>query len=387
MKHHFIKSSPLLTLLLLPALSQAQALTVGETTIGWGGYIKLDGFLTETEYGDLAFPGRDFYVPALTPVAGDSEGVKMDFHARQSRVFFTTTTPLSNGKNLAARIELDMMSTAGGDERITNGYSPGVRHAFFTYDAWLFGQTWSTFMDVNSLPDTLDFIGNTDGTVFVRQAQVRYTMGSFQIGIENPETTLTPFGGGTRIVTDDNNMPDVVLRYNLAGDWGSFSVSGLARQLKYDVGTADDSERAYGASIGAKINLDNGNDLRFTVTTGEGVGRYLALNTINDGVLTAADETGGIETLDVTGFAVAYRHVWNDQWRTNVIYSDLRADNELAYTGGGATEKTASGAVNLMYQAASKLMFGVEARYANREIESGADGDLRRLQFTAKYDF
>ncbi len=60
-----------------------------------------------------------------------------------------------------------------GDERTSNGYSPEIRHAFISYDGWLFGQTWTTFMDVNALPDSIDFVGTTDGTVFVRQAQVR----------------------------------------------------------------------------------------------------------------------------------------------------------------------------------------------------------------------
>lgn len=111
--------------------SAAQTFKAGETQVSFGGFIKLDAMLTDTEYGQLGFPGRDFYVPALTPVSGVGEGAKFDAHARQSRFFFTTTTPLDNGKTLAARLEFDMMSTVGGDERITNGYSPSVRHAFF----------------------------------------------------------------------------------------------------------------------------------------------------------------------------------------------------------------------------------------------------------------
>jgi hypothetical protein len=31
-----------------------------------------------------------------------------------------------------------------------------------------------------------------------------------------------------------------------------------------------------------------------------------------------------------------------------------------------------------------KILFGIELMFANREIETGADGDLTRLQFSAK---
>lgn len=373
-----------LTLFALPMTLAAQTFNVGDTQVKFSGFFKLDAMVTDTEYGQLDFPARDFYVPSLIPVSGDSEGVKYDSHARQTRFIFNTTTALDNGKTIGGHLEFDMMSTVGGDERITNGYSPGVRHAFFTYDRWLFGQTWSTFMDVNALPESLDFIGNTDGTIFVRQPQVRYTNGNFQFGIENPQTTLTPFGGGTRIVTEDSSLPDLVARYNLKGDWGTFSVSGLARQLSSDTGTSDETENAFGISVSAKILLSNNNDLRVTVSSGDGIGRYLALNTTNDAVVT---DDGSLEAITATGAAVAYRHIWNERWRSNVVYSAFEADNDTVYTGTGATKTTHSGSVNLLHQVASKFMVGMELRYANREIETGADGDMTRLQFTAKYDF
>ena len=34
---------------------------------------------------------------------------------------------------------------------------------------------------VFSLPEAVDFVGPTDGTVFVRQAQLRYTTGNFSL--------------------------------------------------------------------------------------------------------------------------------------------------------------------------------------------------------------
>jgi hypothetical protein len=65
----------------------------------------------------------------------------------------------------------------------------------------------------------------------------------------------------------------------------------------------------------------------------------------------------------------------------------LSVDNDTGLTGAGVTKNTSSWTTNLIYQAAKKLMFGIEYKFANREVESGLEGDMNRLQFSAKYDF
>lgn len=360
---------------------------VGDTTeISIGGYVKLDAMLTDTSDGQIATGiGRDFYVPSLTPVGGVGESATWDMHARQSRFFISSETMLENGKKVTGRFEFDMMATTGtGDQRVSNGYSPEIRHAFISYDGWLFGQTWSTFMDVNALPDSLDFVGTTDGTVFVRQAQVRYTYGGWQFSVENPETTVTPNGGGTRIVTDDNSIPDVVIRYNHMADWGGLTVSALSRQLSMQQGTIDDSVQGYGLSFSGKVNVSKTDDIRFAVTYGDGLGRYLSLNTANDAVLT---KTGQLEAISSLGYTLAYKHSWNEKLRSSFFYSAQQIDNPTDLTGKAQTESTESYSANLIYQLASKVSVGVEFRHATRVLESDLDGDLNRIQFSAKYDF
>jgi hypothetical protein len=360
---------------------------VGDTTeINIGGYVKLDAMLTDTSDGQIGTGiGREFYVPSLTPVGGKGESANWDMHARQSRFFISSDTLLENGKKVSGRFEFDMMTTTGtGDQRVSNGYAPEIRHAFITYDGWLFGQTWTTFMDTNALPDSLDFVGTTDGTVFVRQAQARYTMGGWQFAIENPETTVTPNAGGTRIVTDDNSMPDFVVRYNHSATWGGLTVSALSRQLSMQQGLVDDSVQGYGLSFSGKINISKTDDIRFAVTYGDGLGRYLSLNTGNDAVLTKA---GALEAISSIGYTLAYKRSWNDKLRSSFFYSAQKIDNPVDLTGLAQTESTSSYSANLIYQLASKVSVGVEVRHATRVLESDLDGDLNRIQFSAKYDF
>lgn len=380
------KSILSLAVLGLVGTGSGHADLLDSTKVQFGGYIKLDAMASQYSDGSLSSGniGRDFYIPGLTPVGGKDEGTTFDMHARQTRFNFSSQTALKNGKQLKTKIEMDFMATPNGDERVSNSYSPRLRIATIEYDGWLFGQTWTTFQDVAVLPDSLDFIGSTDGTIFVRQAMIRYTHGGFSVALENPETTVTPYGGGSRIVTDDNSVPDLVLRYTHKADWGHVSGAALIRQLAYDNGAGIDTDDTAAAfSLSAKINFGK-DDLRLMFNAGSGMGRYLGINTANGAVLNASGE---LEAIDSNGGTIAYRHVWNDQWRSTLSYAFFNADNELALTGSGVTKDTQSMRINAIYSPSPELSFGLEYAHAKRELESGLDGDMDRLQFSAKYSF
>jgi hypothetical protein len=160
----------------------------------------------------------------------------------------------------------------------------------------------------------------------------------------------------------------------------------LVRQLAYEDRALQINDRVmgYGLSLTGKVMVSESNDIRFTINTGKGLGRYIGLNTSNGAVL---DANGELQAIQSTGMTLAYRHVWDENWRTNLIYATLRVDNDEELTGLSATKSTESLSANMMYQASRHLQFGVEFRHATRKLESGADGDLNRLQFMAKYDF
>lgn len=361
------------------------AFPMGDTQIGFGGYLKLDAMLTQSTDGVIATGiGRDFYVPSLIPVGGSSNAVAFDMHARQSRFWFTTETALDNGQKVNGRFEFDMMSTTIGDQRVTNGYSPEIRHAYLNYGKWTVGQTWSTFMDTNALPDSLDFIGGTDGAIFVRQGLVRYTEGNWQFAAENPTTTATAVGGATRVTADFKPAPDLVGRYNFKTDAGAYSVAVLVRDLAIKQPQGNDHVLGYGVSVSGKANCGQSDELRFTLNAGKGIGRYMSLNTANDAALTPG---GGLKAIGASGLMLAWKHAWNPQWRSNLILAAETIDNPVALTGKTQTSATRSATVNLIHQLASKLSVGVETRYAARELENGQTGGLLRVQSSLKYDF
>lgn len=352
------------------------------TEFKFSGFMKHDMMMSRYSGGSVPARGllRDFYVPGLVPVGGESSTTDFDTHIRESRFIFNVLRP---DDGLQAYLEFDFSANNGGDERLTNTTSPNIRQAFLRWNDVLIGQAWTTFFNVGALPENLDFIGPSEGTIFARQSQIRWTKGNWQFAIENPETTVTPFGGGGRIVTDTASVPDFVARYNHSGDWGSFTVAGLGRQLAIDGPGGVDRQMAFAVSVSGKVNMGK-NDFRWMASGGSGIGRYLGLNTANDAVL----NTGGeLDTIDAYGGFVSYRHHWNDQWRSNFTLSTFQADNDTNLTGLGVTESASSAHVNLIYQATPHLRFGMEYIYAKREIESGASGNMNRVQFSTVLGF
>lgn len=358
-----------------------------DTDVKLTGYIKVDALASTYSDGSLGSGslGRDFYIPSLTPVGGDDEGTQFDSHARQSRFRITSNTDTDEGDKITGVLEFDFLVTPDGNERISNSYTVRMRHAFLKYKNWLVGQTWSTFMDVSILPESVDFIGVTDGITFARQVMVRYSYNGWEFALENPESTITPNGGGGRIVTDDNSTPDAVIAYKYKDDWGHIRLAGLYHQLAYDDGnTIDETEAGFGITLTSKVKLGNGDDIRMSMFSGSGLGRYAALNAANGGVLT---ETGQIEAIDSYGYSIAYRHLWNEKLRSSVMFSSFSADNDVALTGGSVTESAYSTRANLMYSPTQAITVGAEYTFAKRETEAGLEGDMNRLQLSAKYAF
>lgn len=362
----------------------ASAATLGNTDITYGGYVKLDAMWSDYSSGvpDGTSIGRDFYVPSTTPVGPDVDSdAVFDMHARQSRFNFGTATKLDNGKTVNTKIEIDFLASApGGNERVTNSYAPRIRQAFITYDGWLFGQAWSNFQNVGALPETLDFVGPAEGTVFARQSQIRYSTGNWSFSVENPESTITT-QGGARVATDDASLPDFTARYAHKADWGELVFTGLARQLTYKKNGVDADETSFGISASGKVNFGQ-NNLKFMLTQGSGLGRYVGLNVAHGAVLNG-DE---LDAIDSTSGFIGYQQHWNSQWRSTFLYSFFSADNntDLLAISGDPTKTSQSYSANILYSPVKKLTFGVELKHAERELESGADGDMDRLQFSAK---
>ena len=377
------------------------------TTYKFGGYAKFDAMFTDYSNGtpDGNSLMRQFYYAPQIPVSGSSSDLTTDFQARESRLNFRVDHKTAGGNSVTAFVEMDFFTHGDGNEVVSNSYSPRLRHAFIKYDNWTFGQTWSTFQDVAALPEALDFVGPAESTTFIRQSMIRYTTGNLELAVENPQTFVI---GGTR---DRSTVPDLIARYTFKMDGGGYvKLDGLVRSIKIQEDSSGSHADAtgWGVSASTKIPFGNGSDLRAMVTYGDGVGRYIGLGFVPDGYRNVI--TGDIKTTETLAYFVSYRHVWNEQWRSNIMYgntsNDFDSNSDAAFVtydsddgfGSDVNDTGSSIHVNLIRNILPKLDVGFEVIWGEREtfrnVEVGEgielqsrDGDFTRFMLSAKYAF
>jgi len=350
-----------------------------------GGYVKSDFLLTRYNNGDIGeeSPLRDLHIPGFIPV-GDVEHYSWtDFHVKESRFYLDVST-LNKKWPLRAYVELDFQFSPAGNERVSNSYNPRLRHFFFEAGKLLIGQTWSVFI-VGTLPDDLDFIGAAEGAVFARQPQIRFTVNSWQIALENPVTTLSQREEGSLIATNSGVMPDIIIKKNFEGKWGDFAIATIFRQL-HAVDSLRSNQKTYGLGIasGGRIKAGNSDDIRLSVAYGKGLGRYLALNFVPGAIIDERNELKAIGTIN--GY-IAYLHYWTNKWRSSINFSAFNALNNINLAGQGANKTAWSASANILYSPLKDLIFGIEYMHAYRGLEGGTDGSFDRLQISAKYVF
>jgi len=331
-----------------------------EDKVTFGGYIKVDARYVD---GEVAY--RKFWAGSAL-AQGNGVGGAFDGTSKSQLGLFVNESRFNmkyTHGEVMGFIELDFYG-GGGTETISNGANPRIRHAFIKYKDVLAGQTWSTFMNLTALPEAADFAGPGMGVVFIRQAQVRYTIGDFQVALENPYTFDSDPEHGMKGSIDD--VPDVVAKYNIKGDWGNVSVAGLLRQLHTELGN---NETGVGYSVAGRLNTFGKDDVRFQLNAGN-VGRYV-------GVASAADVVGE-EAEETTAYLVAYRHFWSEDLRTTVAYANAEAD----ISGWESTQWS----VNLFKNLTKQLAVGVEAgNFSRDDARDGKGADSNYAQLSLKY--
>jgi hypothetical protein len=175
------------------------------------------------------------FQPTASEAAADAslgQKGKTSFTAQSSRFGFETSTPTQFG-TFNTKLEADFYAYSEGNRNRLR-----LRQAYGEYAGFLVGQTWSTFMDVDDLPETVDFNGPI-GSPFSRRAMVRYTWGDAKAGYKFAFAAEDPhdqFGGGS----SGERMPQLVARFDKRFDWGAVNVRSLVHEKR------SFAERKYG---------------------------------------------------------------------------------------------------------------------------------------------
>jgi hypothetical protein len=373
-----------------------------DTSIGIGGYVKLD--ITESSTGAANAAGL-----ANTPGTGYASGdVALDprqipvgqrigansqlaFNARETRLWLKSFTPSKWG-DVNTYVEMDFYGTG-------SSYAPLLRHAYGTFGNLMAGQTWSTFLNDTSLPDTLDYNGPV-GTAKVRQPLLRWTQPfkvsgeslEFLSAVEAPSSQVFSVTNSPATYTvtypGANRYPDLVARINYKAEWGNLSLAGMARDIRYTNPIAGVTRDNWGSavSLAGKINFFALDDFRFSLNYGNVLGRYLTNTPFEDATLNTV--TRGLSLINAYSAMIAYQHWWADRWHSTVAYGFEKADLPLSLAYTTLTSQQAESLhANLLWNPLPKATLGLEYIYGARALYDGGNGNISRAQFSAKYSF
>ena len=314
-------------------------------------------------------PGDNFSNLAEQPL-GKSDNGKTVLTGQTSRFGFETSTPMGNGA-FNTKIEADFYGYCGSE---CNRNRLRLRHAYGEYAGWLIGQTWSTFMDTDNLPETVDFNG-PPGATFRRPTQARYTynnpqLAKFQFALEEP--------------SDGAHAPNLVARMDKAFDWGSLS----ARILSHEQRISGVSKRGMGLGLSGSYKLTGTTTLmgQYTLMDGDNDGAYLvgANYPVVDGSTLRLDRAQGV----VLGLA----NVFSEKLRGTVSMGWVRSRNRLgdAYVnayGDTGNLRLLQWHAGLYYTPIKNVELGGELLGGRRTTYGGATGDMTRLNLQARYLF
>lgn len=375
-----------------------------DTSVGLGGYVKTDLLLTSVSVGHDRLGDQQLVLSQIPVGRAPGEHSQLAIHAKESRLWFKSFTPGTWG-DINTYLEMDFY----GDPAVYT-YTPRLRHAYGSIGNLLAGQSWTTFLNVAALPDTLDVGGSAGAVSNLRQPLVRWSQ-SFswagtpmeaQLALEAPrsrlwvdsrlEPTSTINSGSTNPNSDAyyttpnaDRYPDLVTRINFNPDWGNVSLAALGRQIRYSNSGGLQQEAWGGAvSLAGKINTVGLDNIRFMTQYGSGIGRYLTTpNTFADAALNSG---GSLDLVSAYGAMLSYQHWWSKQWRSSATYGYAQAD-QPGYVNSLLNRQVQSVHANLLWSPVNQAMMGVEYSYAMRELLDGRVGDLQRLQFSARYNF
>lgn len=324
--------------------------------------------------------------PTGVPTGSGGENGQFSFSARESRLWFKTVSKTRLGQ-FNTLLEMDFKGSAG-EERVNNSHNPRMRHGYARLGSFTIGQTESTFANLlawpDTIPDAIAYISN-------RQAMIRWTQKldedtSFQIALENPETTLTN-ASGTRVIPSDDRFPDLAVKGLWYGERGSLSLSGLLREIRSDgavVGGVEDSEVGGALYFSGRLSTVGSDNVRFGLAAGNALGRYASLNSFNDGSI---DANGQIKLHMLYLGYISYQYWLNDHWRLSTTATHIQSDNDLNRVPDSTVKDAQSFHLRLSWLPLVRTNFSVEYAHVRSELESGLEGEQNRLHFSVLYRF
>ena len=271
------------------------------------------------------------------------------------------------------------------------------RIAYGEFGPFLFGQNWSTFIDLSAFPNNWDWWGPA-GMALLPAPMFRYThkfsdKRKIEAALELPGSVVDP-GQIRKIdpalinVLSKEVLPDLILRYTEKGKWGYFKTALLIRQLTYEVVSQNLNSYSvnnlfgWGANITSAIYTFN---KRGTIKTQFVIGNGYAGYSNDSGVEIAPDINLKPVTPLQYGFVADYDFNINKKWETSIVYSESVQDNSEGQLFD-AFNRSQYFLTQLIYNAyQDKVKLGLSYMWGKRYNKDGNSADDSRVVFSARF--
>lgn len=362
-----------------PKLKGFMHIPDSSTVFKIGGYAKLDMISDLNPVGN----SEQFITSSIPTSEPDkSRTGQFTITAKQTRVNVDVRRNTEQG-DVRMFFESDLYAYSPSDFSRDNRYQLRIRHAFGQLGNFRVGLSFSSFMDIDAFPDTLDFAG-PDSIPYLLNAQIGYSQhftpsSIWRVSFEQPTSQVTAPAGSNSI----SQFPDFVLQLRYEHEDTHLQLAGILRQLGYENTNVDKKTMGAGISFGASYKISSKNYFVLGGAAGRGIARY-----INDVSGANADASvapdGNIEALNTYGAYLGYTHHWSDKLRSTAVAGRLRQDNK-DFQAAVAFHESQYYSINLVSNIVGSLNIGLEYLHGEHMTADKATGQANRLQASVQY--
>ena len=362
-----VKAQPV-QLTAAPVAKSDASLTAFKTKAGAN--VKLYGFIRGDANYIVKGADNDFNsVHTSKEEASD----KLRATAKITRFGLDFDTPVGDDK-VGGKVEVDFASASE---------SLRIRHAYLTYNNWLFGQTTSNFLSSHA-PEMIDFNTNMGGGT-TRIPQVRY---NYKLAPTTQLLVAMERGASTATAsTVKYSLPVLTGKViqGFAEGKGTASARALVEQYKDETGKDDKT----GWGVAAGMNYQVSPPLKVSVDVSHVVGNSNYLYGSNTAYV--VDVNNNIEQNEFNAVQLGATYKFSPQFRSTLAYGGMFADDGNDYakivSNANSNEKVQQAWINFIYSPAAPIDLGVEYVNGKRDTFGGNSYKDNRFGLMAKYSF
>ena len=335
-----------------------------------GADINIYGFVR----GDANYiiEGGDDDFNKISSTNGEAKD-KLRATAKTTRIGLDFNTPVGDAK-VGGKVEVDFAGN-GVNENLR------IRHAYLTYNNWLFGQTTSNFLSSHA-PEMIDFATNAGGGT-TRIPQVRY---AYNLAPTTKLLVAAEEGNSTGVTGTAVKYSLPVLTGKITQSYADGNGNASARVLveNYKDNNVGKDKTGWGVAVGTDFKVADPLKLFADASYVVGNSNYLygsnnAYSVVN----------GDIEQNEFTALQVGGTYKILPNLRSTLAYGALFADNgtDFAKANQTANEKIQQAWLNVIYSPAKPIDLGIEYINGKRETFAGQSYKDNRVGLMAKYNF